>query len=350
MRRWAGILLLCCAAAPARGLETDQFYAWRRPLQDATAAINAKINADIADAIAEVNARDDERRTCDDVRKAIRHRFTYVLFQKPEVWATNTATLERIPATPDEELRFRTAYLYGSTSRFDSIRFMPPSPTILVNGVRIGTDKLSHFFSEGAWMFLSYRYFVNNGRTDEESVARALALGLATERTILGGSASGVVSLADIEANYRGLVFWKGLCGGHDPYLEETPEGWRLSRPFDIGGYVSPEWDESWQPCLYTAARWKKVKPVMQQYCAVLDDPAVRDARAAYAAREAYTVSERILHDLRTKGKFEDPSRFTIDALCGLPSRDVLAPPPVAGSDDPAGVPAGGKEVRPREH
>jgi hypothetical protein len=343
-------LVLCCAAAPARGLETDQFYAWRRPLQDATAAINAKINADIAEAIAEVNARDGERGTCDDVRKAIRHRFTYVLFQKPELWAVNTATLERIPATPDEELRYRSTYIYGATSRFDSIRFMPPSPTILVNGVRIGTDKLSHFFSEGAWMFLSYRYFVNAGRTDEESIERALALGLATEKTILGGSSSGVMSLGDIEANYKGLVFWKGLCGGNDPLLRETPEGWRLARAFNIAPFVTPEWDESWQPCLYTAQRWKKVKPVMQQYCAALEDPAVKDARASYAARDEYTVSERVLHDLRAQGKLEDPSRFTIDALCGLPLRDVLAPPPVAGGDGSDSVPAAGEQIRPREH
>jgi hypothetical protein len=277
------------------------------------------------------------------VRKAIRHRFLYVLFLKPELWAVNTATIERVPETPDEELRFRKSYLYGATSRFDAVRFMPPSPTILVNGVRIGTDKLSHFFSEGAWMFLSYRYFVNNGHTDEEAIERVLSLGLASEKTVLGGSSSGVLSLADIEANYDGLVFWKGLCGGDDPALEDTPDGWRMKRPFDIGAYVTPEWDESWQPCVYTPSRWKKVKPVMAQYCAALDDPEVKAQRAAYAARQTYTVSERVLHGFRAQGKLGDPARFTIEAACGLPSQDVLAPPPVAGADDAVPVPAAGK-------
>lgn len=343
-RRWAGIVLAAWIALPARALETDQFYAWKRPLHDATAAINVKINADINAALAEVNARDGEPCACDDARKAIRHRFLYVLFQKPEVWAVNTATVDRVPATPEEELRFREAYLYGGTSRLDKIRFMPPSPTILVNGVRIGTDKLSHFFSEGAWMFLSYREAKRKGDTEIEAVARAIALGLVTETTVLGGSSSGVTSLADIEANYHGLVFWKGLCSGRDPRLEKTPEGWRLKRPFDIGPYVTPEWDESWQPCLYSAGRWKKVKPVMQRYCAELEDPEVEAQRAAYAARDRYTASERILHDAVVKGRLQDPGSFTIEAACGLPSRDVLSPPPVAAGNGADAVAPTGDE------
>ncbi len=149
---------------------------------------------------------------CATVQKAIRRRFNYLLFLKPELWATNTSMLDRVPATPDEELSFRHAYLFGATSPLDPIRFMPPSPTIEVNGVRIGTDKLSHFFSEGAWLFISYRYYVRNGLKDDEAVQRAMNLGLVSEKTILGSSSSGVLSLADIEANQKGLDFWKGLC------------------------------------------------------------------------------------------------------------------------------------------
>jgi hypothetical protein len=204
---------------------------------------------------------------------------------------------------------------------------MPPSPTIEVNGVRIGTDKLSHFFSEGAWLFTSYSRYVRNGMSEEEAVKRAMNRGLVSEKTILGASSSGVLSLADIEVNQQGLSFWKGLCGGPDPDLEKGPSGWRLKRPFDLAPYVTPEWDESWQPSIYTASRWRKVKPVMERYCPLLRDPEVLARRVAYAARSGYTPSERRLHELVLAGKLEDPTPYTIEAVCGLPRRDVLAPP-----------------------
>jgi len=346
--RVACVLVLLVAGSRAGALETDQFYAWNRPLADATDAINTKINADIAAALEEVNTRlGADTCTCERVQKRIRHRFSYLIFLKPEVWATNTSTIERIPSTPSEELSFRHDYLYGATSPLDPVRFMPPSPTILVGGVRIGTDKLSHFFSEGAWLFISYRYFRKSGRTEDEAVQRAIHLGLASEQTILGGTSSGVMSLADIEANHKGLLFWKGLCHGPDPALEKTPDGWRIKKPFDIGAYVTPEWDESLQPSINASARWKKVKPVMERYCPLLRDPAIQAQRAAYAARSRYTLSETILHDMVVHGKLTDPTPYTIDAVCGLPLRDVLAPPPVRRGDDAGAVGSADEQVGP---
>lgn len=344
------MLAVLVASSRAPALETDQFYAWNRPLADATDAINTKINADIAAALDEVNTRfGADACSCEFVQKRIRHRFSYLIFLKPEVWATNTSMIERSPSTPSEELSFRREYLFGATSPLDPIRFMPPSPTIEVRGVRIGTDKLSHFFSEGAWLFISYRYFKHNGHTEADSVQRAIRLGLASEKTILGGTSSGVMSLADIEANHKGLLWWKGLCHGAHPALEKTPTGWRLNRPFDLGAYVTPEWDESWQPSVYASTRWKKVKPVMERYCALLNDPAIQAQRAAYAARSHYTLSEKILHDMVVHGKLDDPAQYTIDAVCGLPPRDVLAPPPVTAGDDPGASGIPGEEVGPGE-
>lgn len=350
-RRSAVVLALAIlvATGPAPALETDQFYAWKRPLRDSTEAINRKINAEIEAALDDVNTRlGGSECPCTRVQKAIRHRFSYLIFLKPELWVTNTSQVDRVPATPEEELRFRHEDVYGTTGGLDPIHFMPPSPTILVNGVRIGTDKISHFFSEGAWMFVSYRFWVGKGRSDEEAVQRALALGLASERTILGGTSSGVLSLADIEANFKGLTFWKGLCRGDSPALVRDGRLWKLARPFDFADYVTPEWDESWQPNVYTPQRWKHVKPVLEKYCPLLDDPEIAAQRAAYEARSSYTVSERVLHDLVVNGKLADPRPFTIDAVCGRPSRDVLALPPIAPGEN-GGVRAPLKGVRPGE-
>jgi hypothetical protein len=309
---------------PVRALECDQYYAWNRTIADATEAINAKVNVDIADALSEVNARSDrDRMSCHAVEKRIVDRFIYLIFLKPETWATNTSLVDRVPSTPGEELRFRTAYVYGRTSPLDIIRWMPPSPTIEVAGVRMGTDKLSHLFSEGLWYHRWYRSFRERGLDHDAAIKKAVLRGVMTERTILGGTSSGVMSLGDLEANYAGMQFYNGFCDAPEPNLRLGPDGWRLSEPFDLGAYVSPEWDESWQPDVFSKARWKKTRPVLEEYCGKLETPEVEARREAYRAQDTTTPTEAIVLELVAKRKIPDPARFTIDAVCGLPRREI---------------------------
>jgi len=351
MRRAVAIgFALALAAGPARALETDQFYAWKRPLRDATPTINAKINETIEAVLAVVNARGDARTcSCRSVQKALRRGFVYPIFVRPELWATNTSTIDRIPATPGEELKFRRDDVYGAASVFDVVRWMPPSPTILVGGVRIGTDKLSHFFSEGAFLFGAYRRFRKKGGAEDAAVQRAVELGISTERTVLGGTSSGVLSLADVEANYQGMLFYRGLCDGPNPVLTRTEAGWRFDPPFDLAAYVSPEWDESWQPNIFLRKRWEKVKPVMERYCPLLHDPEIVAQRRAYAERDRQTPSEEVVERLIREGKLPDPRPFTIVSLCGGGSLDG-APSPGAGGDDLPSVVRPGVDVGPSGH
>jgi hypothetical protein len=314
----AGLVTIAVFALPARALETDQFYAWNRPLSDATDAINERINADIGLALARINAHHEKASCpCRTAQQAIREHFDYAIIARPELWATKTSDVERIPATPDEERLFRHAYLYSGTSPFDPVLWMPPSPTIELAGVRVGADKLGHFFSDGGWLESAYRRAVGKGASEADALRAALQHGLSTEKTIWGMGTSGILSLADLEANYQGLLFYRGLCDGPDPALSLTPEGWRLARPFDFRGYVTPEWDESWQPNIYSPSRWNKVKPVMQRYCARLLDPEIQRERAGYAARDRETLTETMIHEWVAAGKLADPRQFTIQSVCG---------------------------------
>ena len=322
----AALGLTLIVSPPLAALECDQYYAWNRTIADSTQAINAKVNADIADALAEVNARSDrDGLSCHAVEKRIVDRFVYLIFLKPETWATNTSLVDRVPSTPGEELRFRTAYVYGRTPPTDTIRWMPPSPTIEVSGVRLGTDKLSHLFSEGLWYHRWYRTFRKRGLDPEAALEKAVLRGVLTERTILGGTSSGVLSLGDLEANYAGLRFYNDFCDAPEPNLSLTEDGWRVARPFDLAAYVSPEWDESWQPDIFSKKRWKKVRPVLATYCEELKLPEVVARREAYRARDTRTISESIVLELVRKGTLDDPADFTIDVLCGLPRREIAA-------------------------
>jgi len=312
-----GLVAVALLTERTHALETDQFYAWKRPLADATDAINEKINAEIEAALARVSARHGSPPCpCRTAYVAIREQFDYPIFGPTELWARKTSLVERVPSSPGEYDRFRRSYLYRQTSPLDTVRWMPPSPTIEIAGVRVGTDKISHFLMNGPWLDSAYRAARKRGVSEDEATRHAMALGIFTERTVLGVSSSGILSLGDLEANYRGFLFFRGLCDGPDAGLTRTADGWRLTRPFDLRDYVTPEWDESWQPNIYAPSRWTKVKPVMEGYCALLQDPEIQSARAAYAARDRETPTEVVIRELVAAGTLADPRGFTIEAVC----------------------------------
>jgi hypothetical protein len=322
-RLWLGLLMTArCAIAivavlmlpglPVSAIETDQFYAWGRELTDATDILNAKVNSELSIALDRVKANQD----CQDAARRISRYFRLLIFHDVELWANNTSLIGRIPATPDEELRYRREYLYGNHGPFDVGTWMPPSPTIEVAGVRFGTDKLTHFFSEGWMAFRWYRKGLEKGLSPEAAERRAIKRGVLVERSLLGAWSSGVFSLADLEANYVGMRFFAELCEGDAPMLRRTDDGWEMASRFDFRDYVSPEWDESYQPPVFTRRRWKKVRPVMLGYCSRLELPEVVRQRGEYARRDRYTLTEQQVDALIDEQKLTDPETFAIDRVC----------------------------------
>ncbi|HEU4428521.1 MAG TPA: hypothetical protein VFT98_07185 [Myxococcota bacterium] len=329
-----GALALALAfASPARALETDQFYAWLRPLADSSDALNAKINFELDAALAEINAVNGGRNaSCRDALEAIHDRYTLFIFQKIELWAQRTSVLNRIPATQEEELEYRRNWIYGGVAWYDLGRTVPPSPTIEVDGVRFGTDKISHFFSEGHYYLDWYDGARARGLSHDEAVEFATRRGIAIETTVLGGVISGVISPADLEANYQGLRWYIDLCDGETPLLERTDAGWTMREPFDLRPYVSPEWDESYLPNVVLEGRWKHVKPAILSHCAELDAPEVRERRAAYAERDQYTYTERILDTMVAAGELQDPRDYGIERLCAAAAMQAVRTDPEKGS------------------
>jgi hypothetical protein len=330
----ATALCALALALPARALETDQFYAWLRPLADSSEALNAKINFEIDAALTEINAVNGGRgATCRDALEAIHDRYTLFIFQKIELWAQRTAVLSRIPATQEEELEYRRNWIYGGVAWYDLGRTVPPSPTIEIDGVRLGTDKISHFFSEGHYYLDWYDGARARGLSHDEAVEFAVRRGIAIETTVLGGVISGVISPADLEANYQGLRWYIDLCDGERPLLVRGDAGWEMREPFDLRPYVSPEWDESYLPNVVLEGRWKHVKPAILSHCAELADPAVRARRAAYAARDRHTYTEKILDSMVAAGELRNPHDYGVERLCAAaPLQAVRSGPAEAGS------------------
>ena len=331
-RAATGLLASVVLAASASALETDQYYSWLRSLPDSSDAFNAKINFELESLLDEINA-DPARRSasCTDVREAVHERFTLFIFQKIELWAQRTAVLSRIPVDEREELEYRKNWIYGTVAWYDLSRTVPPSPTIEIDGIRLGTDKISHFFSGGHYYLDWYGDGRERGLSHEDAIAYAVKRGIAIETTVLGGVISGVISPADLEANYEGLGWYFALCDETRPLLENTASGWRLREPFDLRPYVSPEWDESYSPNVVLKGRWVHVRPQIERHCSELSDAAVQARRERYAARDKATYTEAVLAQMIRDGRFEDPRDYSIERLCeakAAAAADVATGPP----------------------
>jgi hypothetical protein len=309
-------LLLSALVPGAAALETDQYYAWNRPLRDSTEVLNAKVNIEIERELEAINRNGAGSATCREVTRRISRRFRQFIFHDVELWANNSSLIDRIPLSHDEMPAFQEKYIYRPTSPFDLVGWLPPSPTIEVGGVRMGTDKLDHFFSVGWRYFKHYRQMRERGVDRVRAENKVIDRGLMVERTLFGGNSTGILSIADLEANYQGMEFFAGLCGGENPRLERSAGGWSMTRPFDLSRYVTPEWDESYTPPLYSARRWKKVAPRLRRYCPLLEESEVAVRRADYASRDEVTPTERRIADLIDEGRLPAPARFSIDEAC----------------------------------
>jgi hypothetical protein len=324
--------------ADANALETDQYYTWGLPLADATSALNGKINLEITRALQATQVpHPGQPPTCQAIAQELRGRLHFVILQPIEVWVTHSPLLPRLPATPEEELSFRRTNLNGNHGPFDFGRWIPDSPTVEVNGVRFGTDKISHFFSSGWRYHQKYLAARKRGLSDSQAIDEAVEWGVLEERTTNGLLTDGVFSLGDLEANFAGMRFYLGLCDGPDPLLTLDGGQFKVRRPFDWRDYVTPGWDESFHVSIYSASRWRKVRPRLLEYCSRRNDPDVVERLSRYRATDQPSPSDLEVAKAVKDGKLPNLSRFTLDANCpaiagGEPIRRIEqeepAPPP----------------------
>jgi hypothetical protein len=342
MRR--GFLLLCLTGAlagvpaqPAAALETDQYYTWGQEMADSTDLVNAKFNLELERSIASFDTPPEE---CIDVAIRFRKRMRFLLFHQLQMWVLNTSLVEKIPEAGPEDLEYRRTNLYQNHGFFDPGMWMPIVPTIEVNGVRIGTDKLSHFISSGWTYYKSYQRAFKNGKSPLEAERAAVRRGVIEEKLILGAAAIGILSLGDLEANLQGMHFYLDLCSGADPMLVRDGDEWSLGRPVDLREYVHPGWDESYRNSIFRKGRWRKVQPALRQYCDRRGDPKVLEMHRRYRKLDRNTAAQEVLAELLAEGSLQDPELFSLDANCPDPvsAQDTLEDLTV-GSAEPGARP-----------
>jgi hypothetical protein len=301
-------------SASAHALETDQFYAWGKPIEDSTDYLNAWVRLQVQGALEP--GRRKAPRDCEAAVELIQKRLQHSIYQPIEIWINSTDLVDRVPRGVEEYKDYRESYLLSKTYPLDTARGLQPSPTLEVNGIRLGSDKLAHFFSEGWWY---YHWWLKN-RDDysaRELQREMLRYGVTLEKWVQGKLLSGVISPADMEANFQGFVFYLQLCNGDEPLLYQQNGRWLFSEAFDIGRYVSPEWDESWNANIYSELRWKGIRQTMAGYCPLLSSPWVERQRSRYAELDLQTPMEELIGEMVAAGDLPDPRTFDITTVCG---------------------------------
>jgi hypothetical protein len=317
---WAG------SPGTAHATETDQYYAIDKSPRDSLGVLNEKVNRDILGALELVNRGDWEGDSCLDVSHRVYQRFRISGLHKIELWTEHTPRVARVPADEESSLYLKKHSLYRNDRLWDWGLTFGVKATFNVAGVHMGADKLSHFFQTG-WkyheLFLEHR---QEGVPEREALERLIHYGVETEQGSLGLVTTEVFSFGDLEANYQGFLFYRGLCEGESPRLQKTAGGWRLVHPFDWREYVSPRFDESYNNSAFTPKRWREVQANLRQdYCPRLDSEAFREHywRASHFARGPDEFSARYVQELIARGEVPRQADYSLWAACGRSPPDL---------------------------
>ncbi len=314
----ATLLLALLPAGSPSALETDQYLAWGRPLADSTEVLNAWFNLRLQEVVQAGNAKSkppDCWRMTVAMERSLRR---IVVIHVLDDYAENSPLVDRVPRTSEEELRFWHDSIYGDSTPLTLAKLMPLSSTIQAGGVRFGADKLAHFVSVGWSYYEDLHKLLGEGVPMEEAIGEIIRKGIDGELLyLLGYRVSGVFSIADLVADYQGMLFYRDLCSGPDPVLQLRHGRWIIRHPIDLRRYITPEWDESYEPVVISPRRWKQIRPRLEKLCPQLDSPWLERLWEDYGRRDVLTPTERAVLQLVRDGRIEDPRQFTLPAVCG---------------------------------
>lgn len=275
--------------------ETDQFSNRLQEIADSTELLNEKVNASIRTIVQEWTGERSNRRFVNAIYHDIGgHHWV----DKLERWVMNTPEIERL-ATPRRSSIYsghpfwatRVAALFGA------------GPTLKLNDVLIGSDKIGHFISQGRKYYRRYIRYEDEARAGEWSAF--------TERAIFGQMSTGSYSNADLVANFEGYVFYRSLfednvIPGKPAILKWENDGWKFQRPFDWADHVNEYWDEALNINHYDGLLYSRMKSRLETFC---DDYQLRPAM--------YEIShEKALADRYRDIQLRSTSELRLSSIC----------------------------------
>lgn len=289
------LFLIICVPASTGAYETDQFNNRHQPLNDSTSILNHQVTLAIATVITNLDHGADRMKIVDGIYYKIGGKHWV---DKIERFAMDSGEVERLDTPPRDSI-YSGHPIYAT--RFAGI--FGVGPTLKINQVLVGSDKLGHFLSQGRKF---YRRWVKLG--DESKAAEHSAY---TERAIFGQMTTGSYSNADLVANYEGFLFYRSLfeddvIPGKPAILARDQGRWIMQRPFDWADHVNDYWDEALNINHYDALLYARMKTRLLTFCG-----SYREHPEFYVVRD-----EDMLKDRYKDLQLRDTSELRLDNLC----------------------------------
>lgn len=226
--------------------EVDNFTRRDEPLRDATDVLNQAANHFLDQAVVSANKSGacDKQRLYRAIKLRFRDRyqdkFADYVHTSPDVTRRTTKIKDSIYADASP---INSLIMGGLGAVYDS-----NAPVLNIHNVQIGGDKFEHFFGMGYYYFR--RHYLQG-----QAIEKVLDFGMGTETGILGRYMTGIISFADLAANFKGMHFWNHLLHeGPDvlhfakklgPYIRCEQDQWVRIEDIDLSQYVDNAWDEA---------------------------------------------------------------------------------------------------------
>ncbi|MGA0266062.1 MAG: hypothetical protein ACO3KY_09275 [Lysobacterales bacterium] len=287
--------------------ETDQFNNRLEPIEDSTLLLNQQVNMAIEAAIADNQGSRDDMAVVNHIYRVIGG-IHWV--DKLERWAMNSPEVDKL-STP----RRKSIYSGHPIWATRVAAFFGVGPTIRVNDVLIGSDKLGHFLSQGRKYYRRYLRYEDEARAAERSAY--------TERALFGQMMTGSYSNADLVANYEGHRFYHSLfqdevVPGKPAILSWADSGWTIQREFDFADHVNVYWDEALNINHYDSLLYPHMEERFRSFC---DDLSLAPGR--YEVHGEAALKERYAHL-----QLRDTSELRLTHLC-VETPDPFASGPI---------------------
>lgn len=254
---FAATALALLLSTVAIASETDQFHDRGEPLADSTEVLNAKVNRKISKIAASRQNSPDQFALAYQVYHELGG---FRMTDRLERWLVDSPEVKkrRVPLGKS---------IYGDMPIWSTrmVNVLGLGKTISVNGELIGTDKISHFMSQGWKYYKRYRKY--------DSEAKAAERAVLTERAIFGAGSTGSFSNADLVSNYEGHRFYRSLfedeiIPGKPAILRwEKGVGWIMQREFDWADHVNAYWDEALNMNSYDALLRDRMEDSLIDLC-----------------------------------------------------------------------------------
>jgi len=307
-------MLCLLLASAAYAYETDQLTDRLEVLADATALADEEADRLLAIAIQRTNAETRCKADTEATRRILANRIAEVTARPQYVperkmagfgYGVYAAWLETGPI--ERRSFFVRDDLYGALTPGESpvLSTVGTCSTIRLAGQLVGTDKPDHFWG------LGYQYAQASAWGKDP--AAALRWGTLTEKTFYGLLTSNVFSYADLAANYAGYQFYVGLLSEGSAIQRGPDDCVEQERGFEWREWVTPDWDEVWNPSVYNryvqAAVQDRLRARRGEYCTEY-----LKYRDDYLPRLATALSEHPLYAAARAPDHRDS--FELESVC----------------------------------